>query len=227
LAACYPQASRAQDDSGKNEDASANGNAFSLLAAQWWQFVLSIPSSVNPTTDQTGASCMVGQRGDLWFLVGLDPSGSLAGKGTITRNCVIPEGKTLFFAVINNFQLNTPGVCGQGAAFGVEEARQNAKAATDSVTSAEATFDGRALRIRREASKVFDATFPEDNIFQGVCKDAGGFPAGVYSPGIDDGYYAIVSRLKAGAHVLHIHGEEPNSTQDVVYNLTAVPVQLK
>lgn len=193
----------------------------------WWQFVLSIPSSVNPTTDQTGASCMVGQRGDLWFLVGLDPSGNLAGKGTITRNCVIPEGKTLFFPVINNFQLNTPGVCGQGAAFGVEEARQNAKTATDGVTSAEATFDGRALRIRREASKVFDATFPEDNIFQGVCKDAGGFPAGVYSPGIDDGYYAIVSRLKAGAHVLHIHGEEPNSTQDVVYNLTAVPVQLK
>jgi hypothetical protein len=218
LAAWNPHASGAQNDSGDNEDALIDGKTFSSLAAQWWQFVFSIPSSVNPTTDQTGANCMVGQRGGLWFLAG----------GSATRNCVIPEGKTLFFPIINNFQLNAPGVCGQDVAFGVEEARQMAKAATDSVTSAFATFDGQPLRSRREASKVFDATFPDDNIFKVPCGGAGGFPAGVYSPGVDDGYYAIVDRLRAGTHVLHIHGEEPNQpTQDVLYNLTVVPVRLK
>jgi hypothetical protein len=213
LAAWLPQASWAQAISTDNEDASVEGNVFSVLAAQWWQFVFSIPTPVNPTTDQTGASCMVGQRGDLWFLTGFS--------GTATRDCVIPEGKSLFFPVINNFALNTPGVCGQAASLDVDELRQMAKTATDSVTRAVATFDGRPLRVRREASKVFDATFPEENLFS-PC-----LPVGVYSPGVDDGYYAVVDRLRAGAHVLHIHGEQPGSTQDVVYNLNVVAVQLK
>ena len=69
MAARLPEVSWAQADA-ENEDASVDGNVFSLLAAHWWQFVFSIPSTVNPTTDQSGATCMVGQRGDLWFLAG-------------------------------------------------------------------------------------------------------------------------------------------------------------
>ena len=40
------------------------------LSAQWWQWALSIPTSVNPLIDPTGGNGMVGQRGTTWFLAG-------------------------------------------------------------------------------------------------------------------------------------------------------------
>src|SRR5262245_33149353 len=79
------------------------------LSAEWWQWTLSIPTSVNPLTDTTGADCMVGQRGATWFL-----AGAFAG-GTFTRTCSIPQGTMLFFPVINYVNINSPNVCGQDA----------------------------------------------------------------------------------------------------------------
>lgn len=68
--------------------------ARSSLSAQWWEWALSIPPSVNPSLDTTGANCMVGQHGAVWFLGGFfgdnpDP---------ITRACTVPAHKTLFFS---------------------------------------------------------------------------------------------------------------------------------
>ena len=40
------------------------------LSAEWWQWVLSVPTSVNPLLDPTGGNCMIGQRGATWFLAG-------------------------------------------------------------------------------------------------------------------------------------------------------------
>ena len=53
----------------------------SVLTAEWWQWVSSIPAipvtnpsgamtNTNPGLDTTGDYCMVGQRGPIWFLVG-------------------------------------------------------------------------------------------------------------------------------------------------------------
>ena len=49
----------------------------SELSAEWWQWVYSIPQPYatdtaisNPLFDPTGASCMVGQQGSVWFLAG-------------------------------------------------------------------------------------------------------------------------------------------------------------
>ena len=53
------------------------------LSAQWWQWVLSIPTPANPLTDVTGVNCMMGQRGDVWFL-----AGTFAG-GTVSRRCSV------------------------------------------------------------------------------------------------------------------------------------------
>src|SRR5688572_13524708 len=97
--------------------AAAQSHDFKKLSAQWWQWALSIPPSTNPLLDQTGADCMVGQRGDLWFL-----AGGLFG-GTFTRTCAVPEGVTLFFPAVNSVQFDTPGVCGQTGSFSVETLR--------------------------------------------------------------------------------------------------------
>jgi hypothetical protein len=83
-----------------------NSELFAGLSAEWWQWALSIPTSVNPQTDTTGEFSVVGQRGPIWFLAGT------FGGGTATRSCSVPQGAALFFPVINGVGINTPGVCG-------------------------------------------------------------------------------------------------------------------
>ena len=47
------------------------------LTGEWWQWALSIPASVNPNLVQTGDdTCMIGQRGPIWFLAGVLNGGS-------------------------------------------------------------------------------------------------------------------------------------------------------
>jgi hypothetical protein len=86
--------------------ATADSSSFKELSAEWWQWAVSIPTSVNPVLDTTGDNCMVGQRGSTWFLAGL------FGGGTATRTCFIPEDKVLYFPVVNSINVDTPNVCG-------------------------------------------------------------------------------------------------------------------
>lgn len=79
------------------------------LTAHWWEWALSIPTGQNPMLDPTGEDCMIGQRGELWFLAGV----FAVNGGTVTRACSVPADKALFFPVINSFVNNTPD-CGQG-----------------------------------------------------------------------------------------------------------------
>src|SRR5262249_53855422 len=71
------------------------------LTGEWWQWAMSIPTSVNPLLDATGNNCMVGQRGSIWFLGGVN------GGGSAERICSVPEGLPLFFPVINAINANS------------------------------------------------------------------------------------------------------------------------
>jgi hypothetical protein len=203
----------------------AQGSAelFAKTTAQWWQFVISLPTTVNPLVDSTGADCMVGQRGPVWFL-----AGTFFG-GTATRTCSIPEGEALFFPVINSVQVNSPNVCGQTGNLGVNALRALAAPLIDAATNLSVQVDGKVVEeLVRIRSVVFAATFPTDNIFNAPCGGPGTVPAGVYSPAVDDGFYASLKPLSVGSHTLHIHAEVPsqNFVLDVTYDLRVVPVQL-
>lgn len=211
--ALQPNPSLANQD-GEARSTEDEATSFQALAAQWWQFAASIPKSVNPLTDETGQNCMVGQRGKVWFLGGVFNTTGMA-----TRACNIPEGKTLFFPVINSIGVNTPGACGQDTApLSLADLRKMNQDAIDSVTIKTATLDQAPLKVRLESSKVFEITLPQDNIFSAPC------PAGVYSPAVDEGYYVKLKGLSAGAHVLDITGSTPDFGLHVVYNLEVVPV---
>ena len=202
--------------------ASADGNDGSSLkdlAAQWQQWVLSIPSAANPLTDDTGEHCMVGQRGDIWFLPGtFNPTGS------VTRACTIPEKTGLFFPVANYFALDTPNLCGQGDPISVKDWRAIAAAFVDGLTNVSATLDGRPIKdLRRVKTKVFATTLPEDNVFDAFCGPEG-FPAGVFSPSVNDGIYVLLEPLQIGNHTLVFHAEAPGFFLDVTYQLTVVEV---
>jgi hypothetical protein len=194
------------------------------LTAQWWQYANSIPTTVNPLVDSTGADCNVGQRDPVWFL-----TGTFFG-GTADRTCAIPEGEWLFFPVINSVDFNTPGVCGQNGSLDVPTLRALSAAFIDGATKLTVQVDGKTVKgLVRVRSEVFATTIPTDNIYNALCGGPGTVPAGVYSPSVDDGYYVLLKPLSVGNHTVHFHAEVPSQSfvLDVTYNLVVVPVQLK
>jgi hypothetical protein len=203
----------------------ADRQSFKQLSAEWWQWALSIPLPENPILDDTGDKCMVGQRGAVWFLAGN------AGGGSTARACAVPEGRTLFFPVINSVNIDTPHVCGQGPErIPVEDLRAASAAFIDGATNLVVEVDGEPVKtFDRVQSDVFAVALPEENIFDPPCADFGGAPAGIYAPAIDDGYYVQLDPLEPGQHTVHIHAENPSVsfTLDVTYRLTVVPVLLK
>jgi hypothetical protein len=203
----------------------ADSESFKKLSAEWWQWALSIPTSVNPQTDTTGDNAVVGQRGPIWFLAGVF-GGSTS---TVTRTCSVPQGTALFFPVINQINFNTPNICGQGPDnLSVSFMRAQSAAFIDGATNLSATVDGIAIRnLRRVQSQVFQIALPKENVFVPLCPALGA--GGVFSPAVDDGFYVLLGPLSVGNHALHFHAENPSQgfTQDVTYNLTVVKVLLK
>jgi hypothetical protein len=149
--------------------------------------------------------------------------------GTTARTCAVPEGKVLFFPVINSVNIDTPNVCGQGPdRIPVEELRALSAAFIDGATNLLVEVDGEPIKkLQRVQSKVFEVALPEDNVFDDPCASFGGVPAGIYSPAVDDGIYVKLKPLEAGDHTLHIHSESGSFVLDVTYDLTVVPVLLK
>ena len=72
------------------------GKSAADLAAEWWQWAFSSREEINPVRDTSGVYCSVGQQGKVWFLAGG------FGSSRISRRCVIPSKKYIFFPVINN-----------------------------------------------------------------------------------------------------------------------------
>jgi len=183
--------------------------------AQWWQFAISIPASVNQLLDTTGDNCMVGQRDPIWFLAGT----FLGDKAE--RDCAIPAGVWLFFPVINSVQVNSPGICGQTGSLSVAELRNAAASVIDPATGMHIKVDGievnKPVRIK---SNVFATTFPVDNIFNLLCGGPGSVHAGVYSRSVDDGYYVLLKPLSIGKHTLTIDAVSGGFTVAITYNLT-------
>jgi hypothetical protein len=193
--------------------------------AQWWQYAISIPTSVNPLLDPTGADCMVGQRDPILFLVGT----FYGGPAMPVRTCSVPAGEWLFFPVINSVQINVPGVCGQTGPLSVAELRSLAAPVIDSATNMSVTLDQRPVKnLVRIKSDVFATTIPVDNIFNFPCGGLNTVPPGVYSPSVDDGYYVLLKPLSVGTHTLHIHADGAGGlTVDVTYTLNVIRVLMR
>jgi hypothetical protein len=198
-------------------NSNAYGGKFSEWSAQWWQYVLSVPSSENPLFDPDGSRCAIGQRGPVWFLFGW------FGPGAATRACSIPDGTALFFPVLNVVDVNTTTQT-------APELRAETAPCLDATTLLSVTVDGVAVRDLQKKfrvhSEVFDITLPADNLF--------GLSAGTYSPAIDDGFYVMLKPLGVGPHTVRFEGASAGCpligggfSVAVQYNLTVVPVSLQ
>jgi hypothetical protein len=203
----------------------AQTKSIEQLSVEWWQWALSIPTSVNPQIDSIGKNAFVGQHGSVWFLAGVFSGGKAK------RTCAVPERTQLFFPVINGIGINIPNVCGQGnedlTAMQVhaQAADQIAGAANLSVT-----LDGMAITPKPAGeATTFAVALPEDNIFNAPCGGPGTVPAGIYSPAAGAGFYVLLDPLNVGKHTLRFRAFMPpgKPNQDVTYNLTVVPVSLQ
>lgn len=181
------------------------------LTAEWWQWALSVPQELSPVRDRTGAHCAVGQRGDAWFLAGG------YGSSRIRRTCTVPQGKTLFFPVIN--MVFWPAQEGNG--YTCDHARRSAALNNDSAIELFVELDGAALpdpkRYRVTTTQCFDV----------FARARESVPAPNAFPSASDGYWVMLNPLPAGKHVLKFGGRYNRESgafgkmvQDIEYELT-------
>ena len=209
-----------------NSNAQVYGKKMSEWSAEWWQYILSTPQNPNPLFDTTGGYCTIVQHGPVWFL-----EGAIRGAGGVIRQCSIPEGKALFFPLLNLVDVNV-------ASQPVSELRAEIAGCLDAATDLSLVVDGqpmppKLLKRSRVRSVPFAVVLPPD----GVPTDPP-TPPGIYSPAVDDGYYVMLNPLPVGTHTLRFTGASPGCdyppTQfhlepfsvDVTYQLTVVPVSL-
>jgi hypothetical protein len=199
-----------------NDDRDAS--SWRSLTGQWWQWALSTPAAANQVLDSSGAACMVGQRGPVWFL-----AGSFSGQPTV-RTCSVPDNVSLFFPVINSVNFNTPGCSQPDVDYTMADLRALVAPPIDGATGLSVLLDNRPVPgVRRVRSDAFSVTLPPGNIFAfwdpATCIVAGQ----VYSPAADDGYYARLHPLRAGQHHLSIRGTDANGfLVDVFYTLNVI-----
>jgi hypothetical protein len=157
-------------------DSKPYGSTYSQWAANWWNWITSIPEENNPVGDETGVRCAVGQKGPVWFLPG-------TSGGKLERTCTVPTEKALFLVILDAECSKTefPNLNTE------EEFRKCAKDLNEGATLS-ASVDGvklKDLEKYRAESPMFNMTFPTNNIF--------GQKAG---PTIakSDGWYVILNR---------------------------------
>jgi hypothetical protein len=205
------------------------------LTAEWWQWIMEIPSEINPLLDETGINCNENQQGPVWFLVGT-PGDTTVGNlttGSAERECTIPEGKKILFPIFNTFcsELNDEAaireVVGIPEGELTEEQLEEGlrKCAADIVNLAtifEASIDGKEitnLEDFRVQSPVFTISFPEDNPFN--VTDFIDIP----QRAVSDGYWLLVKGLEPGEHTIEFRGGIPGLfVTDVTYHITIEPV---
>lgn len=185
-----------------------HGATYGEWAAAWWQWAAAEPASVNPVLDTTGEYCDRSQSGHVWFL-----AGSFGGE--IERTCTVPEGRALFFPLVNTAWIPWPTDPPEQQ---TEEFAREIVTYVESATDLFAIVDGVPVAdVGRwlERSSFFTVTLPADNVF--------GYPGPfgiLLGPCADEGWYLMLPPLSAGEHTVRFGGRIGAWSTDVTYHLT-------
>ena len=213
--------------------ASFAGKSYGEWSAAWWQWCFSLPAGGHPLFDTADGSA--GQSGPVWFL-----GGTFGGPGTRTRTLSVPDGKCLFFPIINNWADNTD--CPVQDSFTEAQLRAIAGGNQDQATNLSCTIDGLPVTgladpihtPYRVTSPVFTYTIPgSDNLlaYLGLAcfTNAAGTPILVNADAVADGVFLLLPPLPPGPHTIHFYGaigDPPSFYEDITYNLTVTAPKL-
>ncbi len=161
---------------------------------RWWQWAMSFSNERSPVADRTGANCSNGQAGSVWFLAGT------YGTRRTERTCRVPQGRTLFFPLINYVTYPSAG------------SSENCLSLMS--RAARLTQSPSALVLEINGVRIED--LESHRIATKGCFQL----AGNDSPlGAGNGYYVAVAPLPPGVHVLNFGGILPGMSQAVTYTL--------
>lgn len=175
------------------------GSSYEDHVKNFWKLYLSIPKSVNPLEDRTGAMCNYGKNGQnetktIFYLTG--NSG-----GNTEKTCKIPAGLGLFIPIIT-------GEFSQGESQGatIEDLRMTAENDQESMQNLVLLINGElvpeeVLRSYALLTGDFDVIFPNDAVF-------GANPGP--SKAVADGYYVITKPLPPGNYDIIFSGRIPS-----------------
>ncbi|MGB3315456.1 MAG: hypothetical protein WBB85_13665 [Albidovulum sp.] len=183
-----------------------DGLSLNAYVNEWWQWAFSMRQSESPVSDLTGEYCGVNQRGPVWFLAG--------GYGTskINRTCPVPEGRHIFFPVINLIEYTEPG----------------SEKSCDSVRAHVAENNARYVyvKVRLDGSEVTNAErfrLASSECFDPLLRVPEAFNPPSFAPAATDGYWMMVRPLPVGHHTLEFRAFYTNPDEelgDMVQNIT-------
>jgi len=176
------------------------GESQGNLTVKWWQWASSFEYAESPVSDTTGERCAAGQQGDVWFL-----AGTYASKVT-RRTCRIPEGKVLFFPLVNYVVM--PQNC--KGCLTCDAARDTARQMVDEPMGLFAELDERPIGSLNQHQVASPACFD-------VAARVKGGPK--IEPSASDGYWLALRPLPKGKHTLRFGGSLPSLRQELVYTL--------
>jgi hypothetical protein len=164
------------------------GFSYAEWSMKWWQWLVQIPSKMNPINDKTGANCAQGQSGPVWFTAG-------SNQGPAVRDCTVPMGKAIAF-----FPLTFECSYAEDSTLTTEAQLRSCAANGIQGGLPQVSVDGvnfRSVDMYRVQSPLFNLTFPTDNIF--------GAHSGP-TQAVSDGWFIILQPLAPGIHTVHASG---------------------
>jgi len=193
----------------------ANSTPFGMTLGDWQaaylQYFFSIPASINPVNDTTGADCHVAQSSSPVFFLNSTWWGTF-----VTRTCTIPA-KPLFVSVSwSEFSsVEAPPSCAANP-----QAMRTCAAAFENgvaVNKLKLTVDGEdlsaALQAGRVQSPYYDFTMPATDNILGLYSVTSG-------SSVSDGYSVMLEPLSPGNHVIYFEGAGAAGSFSVTYNVT-------
>jgi len=190
------------------------------LAADWWQWVGSMPAPGHPLFDETGEQCDAGQSGSVWYLCGV-----FNKSNTAERDCTIPAGVSLFFPIVNSMWNNV----GEDPLYTCDGLIDNVELATIYPHDIAAEIDGVPVEdiylYRTYPDECFDQSWVNGALFDLDPKDG----LGGESMAAELGYFLMLKPLEPGDHELHFtggfertkedHGVDSDFLVDITYHL--------
>jgi hypothetical protein len=180
------------------------GKSMQEWSNRWWNWMVGQPKSTNPTEDSDGTyanNCQTYQN--VFFL-----SGTTTNKGSVTRKCNVPDGKSVLLPVIcyehsiledgniNNANQLLTLATQDLSAYG----RDNVSA---KINGDQYKIDNGIIRIK---SPLFSLTLPKDNVW-----DSGNEGPTIAAA---DGYWIFINDLDPGSYDISVRAQPSKSSSD-------------
>ncbi len=178
------------------------GASLGTWASRWWQWAKNPAVGKDPVLDETGAFASVGQdyRFPVWFLAGSYYT------TPIKRKCEVPEGRPLFFPIINTLG----GACFSSPTFDCLQLRMEARNDMAKVQKIYFKLDGESLE---NPEKYYEES---PDCFQVKSNNP--------KKGFAAGFWVMLKPLPAGQHVLQFGADAPGFfSQNIEYLITVKP----